>query len=206
MSASLMTARFGVLPFARSENRTALNARLPDASFDKCPVLEIKNSALFLGFAFQDIKDIKRRRTLPVQPAGGYDHDSCTDGAGRSSGAINLRTRDEKDPGMKSNVFDCFQTDSRQSAGFLIFNQSFYSSCFAPTRFAGWTGRSCAKQGRNSPNELKEGQYVRSANTLRSVIRLRISFTGLGHSGVRSGRRHDRPGNILYAQSLKTVN
>src|SRR5258706_6616405 len=35
------------------------------AVFDKCSVLEIKDSALFLAFAFQDIKDIKRRRTLP---------------------------------------------------------------------------------------------------------------------------------------------
>jgi len=33
------------------------------AAFDKCPVLEIKNSALLLGFAFQDIKDIKREIT-----------------------------------------------------------------------------------------------------------------------------------------------
>lgn len=32
----------------------------PRDAFDKCPVLEIRNSALFLGFAFQDIKDIKR--------------------------------------------------------------------------------------------------------------------------------------------------
>jgi len=38
----------------------------PDA-FDKCRVLEIKNSALILAFAFQDIKDIKRRRTLSAQ-------------------------------------------------------------------------------------------------------------------------------------------
>ena len=129
------------------------------AVFDKCPVLEIKDSALFLAFAFQDIKDIKRRRTLPVQPAGGYDHDSCTDGAGRSSGAINLRPRDAKAPGMKSNGFDYFQTDSRQSAGFLIFNQSFYSSCFAPTRFAGWAGRSCAKQGSKFA-ERTEGRTI----------------------------------------------
>ena len=64
MSASLMTARFGELPFVRSENRTALHARLPDASFDKCSVLEIKNSALFLAIAVSDIKDIKRGQTL----------------------------------------------------------------------------------------------------------------------------------------------
>jgi len=64
MSASLMTARFGELPFVRSENRTALHARLPDASFDKCSVLEIKNSALFLAIAVSDIKDIKRGQTF----------------------------------------------------------------------------------------------------------------------------------------------
>ncbi len=34
-------------------------------AFDKCAVLEIKDSALFLAFAFQDIKDIKRRRRVP---------------------------------------------------------------------------------------------------------------------------------------------
>ena len=33
------------------------------AAFDKCPVWEIKNSGLLLGFAFQDIKDIKREIT-----------------------------------------------------------------------------------------------------------------------------------------------
>jgi len=49
-------------------------------AFDKCAVLEIKNSALVLAFLFQDIKDIKREnsfsnsnradRSRPQQRAG----------------------------------------------------------------------------------------------------------------------------------------
>jgi len=118
MSASLMTARFGELPFVRPENRTVLNTGFPDASFDKCRVLEIKTSALFLAIAVSDIKDIKRGRT-PSAPA-------AASGSGWAPAwPIHLRTRDAKDPHTKSNGFDFFQTDSRKSAEFLIFNQSF---------------------------------------------------------------------------------
>jgi len=65
---------------------------------------------------------------------------------------------------VKSNAFDFFQTDSRESAGFLIFNQSFLfkadrenaerRSCFALKRFAGLPSEALAKEGRNSTNEL----------------------------------------------------
>jgi len=44
-------------------NQRKIKPLAPDA-FDKCSVFEFKNSALFMAFAFQDIKDIKRRRTL----------------------------------------------------------------------------------------------------------------------------------------------
>jgi len=84
-------------------------------AFDKCSVLEIENSALFLAFRFQDIKDIKRRRML------------SRIGAACPSGAINLNTRgSRKTPGMASNGFDCFQTDTRKSAEFLIFKSKFF--------------------------------------------------------------------------------
>jgi len=43
-------------------------------TFDKCTLLEIKDSALFLEIADSDIKDIKRSRTLISPPIGGYDH------------------------------------------------------------------------------------------------------------------------------------
>ena len=42
--------------------------RNPACAFDKCSVLEIKNSALFLAIAVSDIKDIKRGRTLSATP------------------------------------------------------------------------------------------------------------------------------------------
>jgi len=42
--------------------------RRPDA-FDKCSVFEFKNSALFLAFVFQDIKDIKREIASRIQTA-----------------------------------------------------------------------------------------------------------------------------------------
>ena len=48
--------KFGAWALAMPNRRRA---------FDKCAVLEIKDSALFLAFAFQDIKDIKRRRRVP---------------------------------------------------------------------------------------------------------------------------------------------
>ncbi len=50
------------LMFDQTGRRNAARA------FDKCSVLEIKNSALFLGIADSDIKDIKRRRTLSARP------------------------------------------------------------------------------------------------------------------------------------------
>jgi len=39
-------------------------------AFDKCSVFEFKNSALFMAFAFQDIKDIKRESASRIQTAG----------------------------------------------------------------------------------------------------------------------------------------
>jgi len=59
-------------------NQRTINPR--SGAFDKCAVLEIKNSALVLAFLFQDIKDIKREnsfsnsnradRSRPQQRAG----------------------------------------------------------------------------------------------------------------------------------------
>jgi hypothetical protein len=142
-------------------NQRKIKPLAPDA-FDKCSVFEFKNSALFMAFAFQDIKDIKRRRTLRC---------SAHARGGASSGAINLKTRDAKDPGMTSNAFDFFQTDSRQSAEFLNFNQSFLfkrDGENALTRFAELPSEALAKEGRNSPIELKEARNVRCANSLQS--------------------------------------
>jgi len=76
-----------------------LGHRDAECAFDKCSVLEIKNSGLFLGIAVSDIKDIKRRQTLISPPAGA--------------------------PDMTSNGFDFIQTGPRQSPEFLNFNQSF---------------------------------------------------------------------------------
>ena len=76
------------------------------------------------------------------------------------------------------------------------------------------TGGTARSNSRNSPNEVKEGQNVRSANGLHPASRgrdsqdqrLRISFTGLGPfwDGFRAS--HDRMEKILYPQSLKMVN
>ena len=44
-------------------------------AFDKCSVLEIKNSALSLAISVSDIKDIKRRQTLLAPLVGGHEHD-----------------------------------------------------------------------------------------------------------------------------------
>jgi len=82
---------------------------------------------------------------------------------------------------MTSNAFDFFQTDSRQSAEFLNFNQSFLfkrDGENALTRFAELPSEALAKEGRNSPIELKEGQNVRSANSLakQGKARLRRQF------------------------------
>jgi len=98
---------------------------------------------------------------------------------GAWSGAITLKLRAAKDPGMRSNGFDFIQTAPRQSPGFLIFNQSFSFKRDSEN------ARTTRSHWRISPNELKDGQNVRSANSLRSVTRLRISFTGLGHSATR---------------------
>jgi len=106
---------------------------------------------------------------------------------GAWSGAITLKLRAAKDPGMRSNGFDFIQTAPRQSPGFLIFNQSFSfkrdSENAERRQTKGRARREAIRE--NSTNELKEGQNVRSANSLHSVTRLRISFTGLGHSGTR---------------------
>ena len=70
---------------------------------------EIKDSRLFLRKVVPEIKQIKqfkRGRTLSGPP------DLSQDTRGRA-------------PDMKSNSFDFIQTEPRQSAEFLIFNQKF---------------------------------------------------------------------------------
>src|SRR5258708_1830552 len=68
--------RFLHMETQRNQNPKS-SAALPRA-FDKCRVLEIKNSALILAFAFQDIKDIKRRRNA----IGAAGRRRCTDRGG----------------------------------------------------------------------------------------------------------------------------
>src|SRR5258705_12764586 len=53
------------LPMDNQGNQNPMSSAALPRAFDKCSVLEIKNSALFLAFAFQDIKDIKRRISIP---------------------------------------------------------------------------------------------------------------------------------------------
>jgi hypothetical protein len=57
------------LPATFDFNQRKIRPRRRD-TFDKCRVFEIKNSALFLAFAFQDIKDIKRESASRIQTAG----------------------------------------------------------------------------------------------------------------------------------------
>ena len=110
---------------------------------------EIENPALLLAFALQEIKqieEIKRRRTL------------SRIGVGCPSGAIDLSDAPiAKDPGMRSNGFDFIQTDSRQNAWFLIFNQSFLFKGDSENE-RGPTARS---NSRNSPNEPKDAKNAR---------------------------------------------
>src|SRR6267378_6116364 len=86
------------MPATFDFNQRKIRPRSRDA-FDKCRVFEIKNSALFLAFAFQDIKDIKRESASRIQTAG--------------PGA--------NEPSAARLIFDLFGFGNRDSTGCLGF-------------------------------------------------------------------------------------
>jgi hypothetical protein len=99
-------------------------------AFDKCSVLEIKNPALLPAFVFRDIKDIILLRADALRRIGrsARARSKCPDMARRTSRNSSNELKEGQNlrsTNSQSNGFDFFQTDSRQSAEFLIFNQSF---------------------------------------------------------------------------------
>ena len=147
------SGRAAQLMFDRTGHRNAARA------FDKCSVLEIKNSALSQAIAVSDIKDIKRGQTLSAtEPRSAcliIDYfqeiknsadflaiaapdikqikqikraaDVSPVAPSRVGGTLSALPDDARCGARDtpSNGFEFIQTAPRQSAEFLIFNQSF---------------------------------------------------------------------------------